>query len=123
MILEYVRGPLVIPFWTIQLGICSLIPILLLSLMIWRGTKGNALIGGVVASALLVLVGVLMMRWNVVIGGQEIAKTGKGLLTYHMPFAERESGLTAAILLAAPMVLLAVAVRLFPPWDDAKTAH
>ena len=23
-----------------------------------------------------------MMRWNVVIGGQEISKTGKGLLTY-----------------------------------------
>lgn len=123
MILEYVKGPLVIPFWTIQIGICSVIPVMLLSFMIWRDTKGRALIAGVVVSALLVLVGVLMMRWNVVIGGQEISKTGKGLLTYHLPWFEQESGLTAAILLMAPFILLTVAVRLFPPWDDAKTAH
>ena len=123
MILEYVKGPLVIPFWTIQLGICSLLPVLLLSFMIWQGTKGKTLIVGVVASAILVLIGVLMMRWNVVIGGQEISKTGKGLLTYHMPWVEQESGLTAAILLMAPFVLLAVAVRLFPPWEDGKAAH
>jgi len=91
--------------------------------MIGTGTKGKAPITGVVVSALLVLVGVLMMRWNVVIGGQEIAETGKGLLTYHIPWVEQESGLTAAILLMAPMVLLAVAVRLFPPWEDGKAAH
>ena len=123
MIMEYVRGPLVIPFWTMQLAICSLIPLALLSAMIWRGTKGNALVAGLVVSAMLVLVGVLMMRWNVVIGGQEIAKTGKGLLTYHMPWFEREGGATAAILLVAPLVLLTFAVRLFPPWDDAQSAH
>ena len=123
MILEYVKGPLVIPFWTIQLGICSLLPVLLLSFMIWQGTKGKTLIVGVVASAILVLIGVLMMRWNVVIGGQEISKTGKGLLTYHMPWVEQESGLTAAILLMAPFILLTVAVRLFPPWEDGKAAH
>lgn len=123
VILEYVKGPLLIPFWTIQIGICSVIPVLLLSIMIGTGTKGRALIAGVVVSALLVLVGVLMMRWNVVIGGQEIAKTGKGLLTYHMPWFEQESGLTAAILLIAPFVLLTVAVRLFPPWEDGKAAH
>ncbi len=123
VIMEYVRGPLIVPFWIVQIGICSVVPVLLLTFMIWRGTKGNALIAGTVMSAFLVLVGVLMMRWNVVIGGQEIAKTGKGLLTYHMPFIEREGGLTAALLLMAPFVLLTVAVRLFPPWDDAKTAQ
>ena len=32
--------------------------------------------------AILVLLAVLMMRYNVVIGGQEISKTGKGLLHY-----------------------------------------
>ncbi len=123
MILQYVTGPLVIPFWTVQLGICSLIPLLLLSTMIWRGTRGKALIAGVVASSMLVLVGVLMMRWNVVVGGQEISKTGKGLLTYHMPWFEQESGLTAAIILMAPFILLTIAVRLFPPWEDGKAAH
>ena len=53
--------------------------------MIWRGTTGKALVVGVTVCAVLVLFSVFMMRWNVVIGGQEISKTGKGLLSYHLP--------------------------------------
>ncbi len=37
-----------------------------------------------------------MMCWNVVIGGQEIAKTAKGLLSYHPPLFGREGLLAAA---------------------------
>jgi predicted membrane protein len=62
-----------------------------------------------------------MMRWNVVIGGQEIAKTGKGLLSYHMLIFHREGLLVAAALVAAPLVLLAVMVRLLPPWGENAT--
>ena len=65
--------------------------------MIWRGTTGKALIAGVTASACLVLFSVFMMRWNVVIGGQEISKTGKGLLTYHLLIFHREGLLAAAV--------------------------
>jgi predicted membrane protein len=61
---------------------------------------------------------VLLMRWNVVIGGQEIAKTGKGLLSYPMPLWGRESLISAASLVAAPFVLLWLLTRLFPPWAD-----
>ena len=56
------------------------------------------------------------MRYNVVIGGQEISKTGKGLLSYRLHFWGREGGLVAACTLAAPFVLLSIMVRLFPPW-------
>jgi predicted membrane protein len=62
-----------------------------------------------------------MMRWNVVIGGQEIAKTGKGLLSYHPLFFGRESLLAAALLVAMPLVLLWIMVRLFPPWEQRVT--
>jgi predicted membrane protein len=61
------------------------------------------------------------MRWNVVIGGQEIAKTGKGLLVYHPTIFGREGILAAAAVLAAPFVLLSIAVRLFPPWPETTT--
>ena len=118
MILEYVTGPLVIPFFVIQFGIGAVTPILILSYLIWRGTTGKALIAGVTVSALLVLLSVFMMRWNVVIGGQEIAKTGKGLLSYHMLIFHREGLAVAAALMAAPLVLLAVTVRLLPPWAE-----
>jgi Ni/Fe-hydrogenase subunit HybB-like protein len=118
MILAYVTGPLVIPFFVIQFAIGAVMPILVLSYLIWRGTTGKALIAGVTASAVLVLLSVFMMRWNVVIGGQEIAKTGKGLLSYHMLIFHREGLVVAAALMAAPLGLLAVMVRLLPPWGE-----
>ncbi len=118
MIMQFVQGPLHLTFFTLQLGIGSLVPLLLLSFMVWRGTTGKALIVGVTTSALLVMFAVFMMRWNVVIGGQEISKTGRGLLTYNLHFLGREGGLTAAILLSMPFVLLSLFVRILPPWVD-----
>lgn len=125
MIIEYVTGPLVIPFFVVQFAIGAVTPILLLSYMFWRGTTGKALIVGATVSALLVLLSVWMMRWNVVIGGQEIAKTGKGLLSYDMLIFHREGLLTAVSLIVAPLITLWVMVRLLPPWVDkaAPSSH
>ncbi len=120
MIMEFVKGPLLVPFFVLQLGIGSVLPILALTYMLWRGTTGKAFIAGVTTCGAFVLLAVLMMRWNVVIGGQEIAKTGKGLLTYHLPLLTREGAVAAACVLAAPFVLLSVMVRLFPPWEQAQ---
>jgi predicted membrane protein len=123
VILEYVKGPLIVPFAILQFGVGSLVPLVVLTFMIWRGTTGRALVLGAAASAVLVLLAVLMMRWNVVIGGQEIAKTGKGLLAYHPVLLGREGILAAAAVVAAPFVLLFIMIRLFPPWaQDAKPA-
>lgn len=122
MIMHYVKGPLLVPFFIIQLGIGAAIPIIVVSYLIWRGTTGKALIFGVTGSACLVLMSVMMMRWNVVIGGQEIAKTGQGLLTYHMVIVHREGFLVAAALVIAPLMLLAGLVRFLPPWADPVPA-
>jgi Ni/Fe-hydrogenase subunit HybB-like protein len=123
VIMEYVKGPLVVPFFVLQFGVGSLLPLLVLTFMIWRGTTGKTLVTGVAASAVLVLLAVLMMRWNVVIGGQEIAKTGKGLLAYHPVIFGREGALAAAAVIVVPFVLLSIMVRLFPPWaQEAKPA-
>jgi len=118
MIIEYVTGPLVIPYFVIQFAIGAVTPILLLAYLFWRGTTGRALVVGITLSASLVLLSVLMMRWNVVIGGQEIAKTGKGLVTYHMQIFHREGLLTAASVVIAPLILLLGVIRVFPPWAD-----
>ena len=121
MIMEFVTGPLIIPFFVVQFAIGAVTPIALLSYMIWRGTTGKALVAWVTVSALLVLLSVFMMRWNVVIGGQEISKTGKGLLSYHMLFFHRE-GLVAALSVAiAPLGMLWIMTRLFPPWVPNAT--
>jgi Ni/Fe-hydrogenase subunit HybB-like protein len=121
-IMEYVKGPLIVPFFIVQFAIGAVTPIVVISYLIWRGTTGKALIAGVTLSAVLVLISVMMMRWNVVIGGQEISKTGQGLLNYEMLIFHREGLLTAAAVVGAPLVLLAVLVRLLPPWGENATA-
>ena len=121
MIMEYVKGPLVIPYFVVQFGIGSILPIIILSLMIARGTAGKQFVVGVTVCAILVLISVFMMRWNVVIGGQEISKTGKGLLSYHLPIVDREGLLPAVAILVSPLLLLWVLTHLFPPWLSVPT--
>jgi Ni/Fe-hydrogenase subunit HybB-like protein len=118
MIIAYVNGPLLIPYFILQFAVGAILPLIWLSYMIWRGTTGRALIAGVTVSASLVLLSVFMMRWNVVIGGQEISKTGKGLLTYHLQFFGHEGLLVAILLLLAPLATLFGLTRFFPPWED-----
>jgi predicted membrane protein len=119
VIMEFVKGPLVIPFFILQFGIGSLVPLAVITFLIWRGTSGTALIAGITGSAILVLLAVFMMRYNVVIGGQEISKTGKGLIDYVPPLFGREGLLAAGMVLAVPMILLTILVRLFPPWEES----
>jgi len=118
MILEYVHGPLLIPYFVLQFAVGAILPLLWLSYMIWRGTTGKALIVGVTACACLVLLSVFMMRWNVVIGGQEISKTGEGLLSYQMQVTGKEGLIVSLLLLLAPIATLIGLTRFFPPWED-----
>jgi predicted membrane protein len=77
----------------------------------------------VTGCVVLVLLAVLMMRYNVVIGGQEISKTGKGLIAYRPGILSREGLLAAGMVLAIPMILLTIAVRLFPPWPEVEASY
>jgi formate-dependent nitrite reductase membrane component NrfD len=118
MVMEYVQGPLFVRYFVLQFGFGALLPIAVMSIMIARNIRGRAFVAGATICALLVLMNVLLMRWNVVIGGQEIGKSTKGLLTYHMPLWGQESFLSASALVIAPFVLLWLLTRLFPPWAD-----
>ena len=115
----FVTTRLLIPYFVLQFTIGAVTPIIILSYMFWRGTSGRALILGILVSALLVMFNVLMMRFNVVIGGQEISKTGKGLLTFPWEIFGREGLLAAIGVMIAPFILLLVMVRLLPPWEDS----
>ena len=119
VIMEFVKGPLVVPFFILQFGCGSVLPLAIITYMIWRGTSGTALIVGITGCSILVLLAVLMMRYNVVIGGQEISKTARGLVAYRPPIFDREGLLAAGIVLIVPMIMLSVLVRLLPPWEKA----
>jgi len=67
----------------------------------------------------MTLVGILAMRWNVVIGGQLFSKSFLGYTTYKMGFATREGLLPAILVMLLPLAVLWGLTRLFPPMDDA----
>ena len=73
-----------------------------------------------VIAGMLTLVGIFAMRWNVVIGGQLFSKSFLGYTTYKMGFATREGLLPALIIMVLPFLILAVLVRIFPPWGEEK---
>jgi predicted membrane protein len=64
-------------------------------------------------TSLLILLGVLAMRWNVVIGGQLFSKSLRGFTTYKMELAGHEGWGVAALLIALPFALLVILIRLF----------
>ncbi len=72
--------------------------------------------------AMLVLVGIFAMRWNVVIGGQLISKSLRGFLSYTPALGGREGVLVAAAILVLPLLLFALISYFLPPWREAEEA-
>jgi Ni/Fe-hydrogenase subunit HybB-like protein len=73
-----------------------------------------------VTAGVLTLIGIFAMRWNVVIGGQLFSKSFLGYTTFKMAFASREGLLPAVLLMLLPFGILAVFVKLLPPWPPAN---
>jgi Ni/Fe-hydrogenase subunit HybB-like protein len=64
-------------------------------------------------SAVMILLGVLAMRWNVVIGGQLFSKSLRGFMSYKMEFAGSEGWLLSIALLILPFIILTVLIKYF----------
>jgi Ni/Fe-hydrogenase subunit HybB-like protein len=75
-----------------------------------------------VAAGTLTMAGIFLMRWNVVIGGQLFSKSFLGYTTYKMGFATREGLLPALVVMALPLLVLSVLVRLLPPMEKQRPA-
>jgi Ni/Fe-hydrogenase subunit HybB-like protein len=113
-----VKTRLFVSHIVIQILLGTVLPILLLAVTqvvrlseVWR----RRIYG---AAGVLTLIGIFAMRWNVVIGGQLFSKSLLGYTTYKMDFATREGLLPALIIMVLPFVILAVLVRVLPPWSD-----
>jgi predicted membrane protein len=74
---------------------------------------------------------VLLMRWNVVVGGQLLSKSMRGFTDYFPGIWEKEGVITALVIFTAPFLILYLfhrLVPLFPPAAkpaalSAKTEH
>jgi Ni/Fe-hydrogenase subunit HybB-like protein len=101
----------------------TVIPLLIVTVLLARNVRGKALIGWMSFSSVLLMVAVFAMRWNVVIGGQELSKTAKGILTFTPPLWGREGVVWAATLLCGSFVFLWVLARLLPPWEPVEMSE
>jgi Ni/Fe-hydrogenase subunit HybB-like protein len=118
-----VKTQLFVSHIVIQICLGTLAPILMLAAT-QVVTFGEATRRRIYAAAgLLTLVGIFAMRWNVVIGGQLFSKSLLGYTTYKLDFATREGLLPALVIMMLPFVILAVLVRVLPPWGEAHPAE
>jgi Ni/Fe-hydrogenase subunit HybB-like protein len=107
----------------VQIVVGTLLPIALLALVQVVKLSDAARRGLYLLATALTLVGILAMRWNVVIGGQLFSKSFLGYTTYKMGFATREGLLPAMLVMILPFVILWVLVKLLPPWEEEHGAE
>ena len=109
-----IRERLMITYVIAQFAIFSLIPFLILLVMtIFKLHKRvfNALVW---LAATMLLIQVLLMRWNVVIGGQLLSKSFRGYTSYLPGLFDKEGVFAAIVVFTAPFVILWVFNRFIP---------
>lgn len=108
-----------------QLFLGTLIPLLMLGATQMFSRQIPVYVRGRIyyLSALLILAGVLLMRWNVVIGGQLFSKSLRGFTTFKLELSGQEGWLVGLGLLILPFLILGLMIRLFlrerPPGEDS----
>jgi Ni/Fe-hydrogenase subunit HybB-like protein len=105
-------------FYTLNIGqalLGTFVPLVLLGLLQLIRNRISGLMRRRIyfLSAILILIGVLAMRWNVVMGGQLFSKSLRGVMSYKLEFAGVEGWFMGFLLLSLPFVILTVLVKLF----------
>ena len=112
-----VRTKLFVSQIVLQIIAGTLVPIALLALTQLVRISPRARVNLYTVAGVLTLIGIFAMRWNVVIGGQLFSKSFLGYTTYKLGFATREGLLPAILLMLLPFGILAVLLRVLPPWE------
>lgn len=119
---QLINTKLKISYVYLQIIVFSLGPFLLLSVTsIYKKLNykvKNLLIW--LASGML-LIQVLLMRWNVVIGGQLVSKSMRGFTDYFPGYFDKEGLIVAAVIVITPFLLLKLFDMLFPFFGKKST--
>jgi Ni/Fe-hydrogenase subunit HybB-like protein len=114
-------GPLYGSFWVAQVFIFSVIPFVLLGILsLVKLPDSMVKFWGSLVS-FMILIQVILMRWNVVIGGQLMSKSERGHTTFHPMWFEKEGILVSIIIMLLPIVFLFILSKVFPFWLDEDT--
>jgi len=108
-------GKLYYSLFLVQMFLGMFVPALCLAAMIVYKEGWKRRQTAYFACSLLVLIGILAMRWNVVIGGQLFSKSLRGFTTYKLELVGQEGLLMAILLVLLPFVIVSVMIWLFLP--------
>ena len=120
---KLITHKLFMSLFVLQILLGMFIPLGILVVAKWRklNEDGRKLL--YFTAVILIQLGILSTRWNVVIGGQLFSKSFRGLMAYKMEVMGIEGFATAMVLLALPFVILAVLIRVLPTKRLADEAH
>jgi Ni/Fe-hydrogenase subunit HybB-like protein len=100
----------------LQVLLGTVVPIALLGLIQFTNLAEHLRRRIYATSAVLALIGIFAMRWNVVIGGQLFSKSFLGYTSYKLDLISREGLFVAGGLMVLPFVVLYVLIKVLPPW-------
>jgi len=98
-------GPLYNTFVLGQVLFLSVVPFLILGYITIIKPWGKALLYLANLASLMLVLQVLLMRFNIVVGGQLISKSDRGFTEFHFEYLAREGVIPAVIILCAPFVV------------------
>lgn len=113
-------GPLYTTYWTMQVKIFSVIPFIVLGILCLFKFKDRIILIMAPIVSFMILIQVLLMRWNVVIGGQLMSNSTRGQVFFTPEWAGREGIIAAIIVMTAPLVILFILSKIFPLWINEE---
>lgn len=124
---QMISSRLFLSLIVLQIVIGTLVPLVLLGVTSPALRRGGVARGTdelrrliYLVTAVLVEIGIFSIRWNVVVGGQLFSKSLRGLTVYKVEVLGAEGVAITFGLLALPLVILWVLVKVLPPWPDAQ---
>ena len=113
-----ITGPLLIPYFWGQVGLLSFIPSVVLGYAVLAKDTGKKMLYAVNFACLVILFQVLVMRYCVVIGGQQMSKSTRGFVDFHWEFIGKEGVLTALAIFSCPFIVYYILSRFLPIFED-----
>ncbi len=117
---ELINHKLKITYVFLQFYIFSLIPFLMLGIAVLFKPSRKVAHFLIWTSATMLLFQVLLMRWNVVIGGQLLSKSMRGFTSYFPGVWEKEGLISAGVIFILPFIILFVFHKIISLFPDAE---
>jgi Ni/Fe-hydrogenase subunit HybB-like protein len=117
---ELIRSKLLVSYILLQFVVFSLGPFLLLAVNVLFKLGTRAAHALIWVSSLMLLMQVLLMRWNVVVGGQLVSKSMRGFTFYFPGVWEKEGLISAFVIFTLPFLILFLFHKVIPLFPDLQ---